>query len=274
MAYSIFAFQEDEDRSGVLSQLTPVSDPIASTTSTELKLSSMVTPYIAWTYWKVDALTHAILETKLTAPSIAGQPIVQSFGDVTSSLTHPNWNHKPTMDLRNSPNSFEISSSDGIEAFARDTDVGAEASRIMCAIGVTDGLPLLSTNSTPYAVDYVQRYTGFGANTQDTYSNHDLSSLTKSSSIPDVEVMIVGARLDDSDANIARFVYPRGTSLRPGIIACNAVTDQTPNINFTTHGRSYLAVSEEPSIDILSFSNSTASTLTLYLQRVIPKKDS
>jgi hypothetical protein len=178
------------------------------------------------------------------------------------------------MDLRNSPNSFQISSSDGIEAFGRDTDVGGEAARIMCAIGVTDGRPLLSTNSTPYAVDYVQRYTGFSASVQDTWSNHDLSSLTKSSSIPDVEVMIVGARLDDSDANIARFVYPRGTSLRPGIIACNAVTDQTPNINFTTHGRSYLAVSEEPSIDILSFSNSTASTLTLYLQRVIPKKDS
>jgi len=267
--YSIFCFQEDEDRSATLSQIAPVSDPIASTTATELKLSSMVTPHIAWTYWKSDVLTHAILETKITSPSFAGQPIVQSYGDCTSTLAHPNWNHEPTMDLRNSPNSFGISSSDGIEAFARDIDVGGEAARIMCAIGVTDGRPLVSTNSTPYAVDYVQRYTGFGANVADTYTNHDLSSLTKSASIPDVPVMIVGARLDDSDANIARFVYPRGTSLRPGIIACNAVTDQTPNINWTSNGRTYLAVSEEPSLDVLSFSTSTPSTLTLYLQRVV-----
>ena len=266
-AYSGYAFQNDSDRSATLENLTPVSDPIASTTSTQLKLSGFPNPHIAWIYYKVDALTHFILETSLQAPSISGQPIVTRTGDVTSSITHPNWNHEPTIDMRNAPNSFGISSSDPITASARDTDVGGENSRIMCAIGVTDGTPLVSSNSTPFRVDYTQTYTGFSASVQDTYSNHDLSSLTTTASIPDVPVRVVGARLNDSGANVFRLVYPRGSSLRPMFIACNSHADQTPNVNFNSLGRSYLAVSEEPSIDILSFDNSTASDLTLYLQR-------
>ena len=63
--YSIYAFQNDSDRSATLENLTPVVDPIASTTSTQLKLSSFPNPHIAWIYYKVDALTHFILETKL-----------------------------------------------------------------------------------------------------------------------------------------------------------------------------------------------------------------
>jgi hypothetical protein len=266
-AYSGYAFQNDSDRSATLENLTPVSDPIASTTSTQLKLSSFPNPHIAWIYYKVDALTHFILETKLTSPTISGQPIVGRTGDITSSATHPNWNHEPTVDMRNAPNSFGISSSDPIEAFARDTDVGGEAARIACVLGVTDGTPLVSSNSTPFRVDYTQTYTGFSASTQDTWSNQDLSSLTTTASIPDVPVRVVGARLNDSGAVAFRLVYPRGSSLRPTFIACNSHADQTPNLNFNSLGRDYLAVSEEPSIDILSFDNSTASDLTLYLQR-------
>jgi len=267
MSYSGYAFQNDSDRSATLENLTPVTDPIASTTSTQLKLSSFPNPHIAWIYYKVDALTHFILETKLTSPTISGQPIVTRTGDITSSATHPNWNHEPTVDMRNAPNSFGISSSDPIEAFARDTDVGGEAARICCALGVTDGTPLVSSNSTPFRVDYTQTYTGFGANTADQYTNHDLSSLTTTASIPDVPVRIVGARLNDSDANIFRIQYPRGSSLQPIFIANNSHCDQTPNVNFNSLGRTYLAVSEEPSINTLAFSGSTSSDLTLYLQR-------
>ena len=107
--YSGYAFQNDSDRSATLENLTPVVDPIASTNSTQLKLSSFPNPHIAWIYYKVDALTHFILETKLTSPTISGQPITTNNGDVTSSATHPNWNHEPTVDMRNAPNSFGIS---------------------------------------------------------------------------------------------------------------------------------------------------------------------
>lgn len=266
-AYSGYAFQNDSDRSATLENLTPISDPIASTTSTQLKLSSFPNPHIAWIYYKVDALTHFILETKFSSPTISGQPITTNYGDVTSSITHPNWNHEPTVDMRNAPNSFGITSSDPIEAFSRDTDVGGEASRICCGIGVTDGTPLVSANSTPFRVDYTQTYSGFSASVQDTWSNQDLSSLTTTASIPDVPVRIVGARLNDSGANLFRMVYPRGSSLRPMFIANNSHADANINLNFNSLGRSYLSISEEPSIDILSFDNSTPSDLTLYLQR-------
>ena len=266
--YSIYAFQNDSDRSATLENLTPVVDPIASTTSTQLKLSSFPNPHISWIYYKVDALTHFILETKLSSPTISGHPITTNFGDVTSSITHPNWNHDPTIDMRNAPNSFGISSSDPIEAFARDTDVGGEAARIACVIGVTDGTPLVSSNSTPFRVDYTQTFSGFGASVQDTWSNHDLSDLTTTASIPDVPVRIIGARLNDSGAVAFRMQYPRGSSLQPGFIANNSHADAPINLNFNSMGREFLYVSELPSCNILSFDNSTASDLTLYLQRV------
>lgn len=265
--YSGYAFQNDSDRSATLENLTPVVDPIASTNSTQLKLSSFPNPHIAWIYYKVDALTHFILETKLTSPTISGQPITTNNGDVTSSATHPNWNHEPTVDMRNAPNSFGISSSDPIEAFARDTDVGGEAARIACILGITDGTPLVSSNSTPFRVDFTQTYTGFSASTQDTWSNQSLSDLTTTASIPDIPVRVVGARLNDSEGVAFRLVYPRGSSLRPTFLSTNSHCDVTPNVNFNSIGRSYLAVSEEPSIDILSFGNTTPSDLTLYLQR-------
>jgi hypothetical protein len=116
-------------------------------------------------------------------------------------------------------------------------------------------------------VDYTQTYSGFSASVQDTWSNQDLSSLTTTASIPDVPVRIVGARLNDSGANLFRMVYPRGSSLRPMFIANNSHADANINLNFNSLGRSYLSISEEPSIDILSFDNSTPSDLTLYLQR-------
>lgn len=274
MTYSGYAFQNDEDRSGALTQLTPVTDPIASTSATELKLSGEVAPHVAWVYWKVDALTHYIEETKLTSPVIAGNPLVSTFGDIQSSATHPNWNHELTYDFRNAPTNFSqqagtaLSPSDPIEAYAKDLDVGGEASRIACVIGVTDGTPLVSANSSPFRVDYIHRISGFAASTADSWSNQSLSDLTQDA-LPDVPVSIVGSRLDDSEGVAYRFVYPRADNVsRPPAISCNSVTDVTPNVNFTNQQRPYLAVSEMPSIDILSMGNTTPSALTLFLQRV------
>lgn len=274
MTYSGYAFQTDADRSSVLSQIAPVTDPIASTSSTELKLSGEVTPHVAWVYWKVDALTHYIEETKLTSPVIAGNPLVSTFGDVQSSATHPNWDHKLTYDFRNAPTNFSqqagtaLSPSDPIEAYGKDLDVGGEASRIACVIGITDGTPLVSSNSTPFRVDYIHRITGFAASSKDTWSNQSLADLTQDA-LPDVPVSIVGSRLDDSEGVAYRFVYPRAdnTSRPPGI-SCNSVTDVTPNVNFTNQQRPFLAVSEMPSLDVLSMGDTTPSALTLFLQRV------
>ena len=273
MTYSGYAAQTDADRSAVLSQIAPVSDPIASTSSTELKLSGETNPHIAWVYWKVDALTHYIEETKITFPQIAGNPLVSNYGDIQSSATHPNWNHEPTFDWRNAPANFiqqsgtALGPSDAIEFFAKDLDVGGEASRIACVIGVTDGTPLVSSNTSPYRVDYVHRITGFAANAADSWSNQSLSDLTQDA-LPDVPVSIVAARLDSADGVAFRFVYPKGSIHRPIYLATNSVTDMLPNINQTTQMRPFLAVSEIPSVDILSFGNDTPSALTLFLQRV------
>jgi len=274
LTYSGYAFQNDADRSSVLSQLTPVTDPIASTSSTELKLSGEVTPHLAWVFWKVDALTHYIEETKLSSPVIAGNPLVSTFGDIQSSATHPNWDHKLTFDFRNAPTNFSqqagtaLSPSDPIEAYGKDLDVGGEASRIACIIAISDGTPLVSTNSSPFRVDYIHRISGFGSSTADSWSNQSLGDLTQDS-LPDVPVSIVGSRLDDSEGVCYRFVYPRANNVsRPPAISCNSVTDVTPNVNFTNQQRPFLAVSEMPSVDILSFGNTTPSALTLFLQRV------
>lgn len=214
-----------------------------------------------------------MLETKITSPVISGNPLVSNYGDIQSSATHPNWNHEPTFDFRNVPSNFiqqagtALSPSDPIEFFARDTDVGGEASRIACVLGVTDGTPLVSSNSSPYRVDYIHRVTGFAASTADSWSNQSLGDLTQDS-LPDVPVSIVAARLDDSEGVAFRFLYPKGSIHRPGYLSTNSPTDQLPNVNCTTQMRPFLAVSEMPSLDILSMGTSTPSALTLFLQRV------
>ena len=273
MTFSIYAAQTDADRSATLTQIAPVSDPIASTTSTELKLSGETNPQIAWVLWKVDSLTHFLLETKIKSPFISGKPQVSNYGDIQSSASHPNWNHEPTFDFRNVPSNFiqqagtALSPSDPIEFFARDTDVGGEASRIACVLGVTDGTPLVSSNSTPYRVDYIHKISGFAASSADSWSNQSLGDLTQDS-LPDVPVSIVAARLDDSEGVAFRFLYPKGSIHRPGYLSTNSPTDQLPNVNCTTQMRPFLAVSEMPSLDILSMGTSTPSALTLFLQRV------
>lgn len=267
--YSAFCFSESQDRSGTLSNIAAVSDPIADASGDSLKISSFPTPYLAWIYWKSSTASYPISSWKITSPTIAGQPLEDTFGDaVSTDANNRATSHLPTLDMRNNPNNFGLVGSDPIEVLAVEDDEAGVAHTITCVLGVTNGSPLVSSNSTPYRIDYVHKITGFSGNTTaNAWSNYNLSALTQNS-LPDEPVSIVGARCESATGAVARFVYPRGSATRPPIIVNNASNDVTPNVNFTIPQRPYLAVSEVPSLDILTTTAETPTSLTLYLQRV------
>ena len=142
-----------------------------------------------------------------------------------------------------------------------DTDdqagVAMTASMILGVVNAGENLPY---NHGYARVDYHTKITGFSGNaTVNTWSSYSLTSsgLTYDS-LPDIPVRIVNARVETPNGTCFRFIFPTGTSSRPGGLISNNTMTGNPVVN-NFFSRPFRAISEHPLIEICT---STAETIT------------
>jgi len=118
-------------------------------------------------------------------------------------------------------------------------------------------------------VDYYNKITGFSGNvTVNTWKSYSCTSsgLTYSS-LPDELVRIVGARVEMPNGTCFRWIFPTGSSSRPGGLISNSNLSKTPEVNnFPT--RPFRAITEHPLIEVVSSTAETITSVEIAYQRV------
>ena len=246
-------FAESADRSGTAEAISPIGgDDISDVSGDELKISSIPNPTIAWVYTKASNASYPVNTWQLSSPEIAATPLTGTSGSAVSvDGDFGTISDNVQIDTRLFPSDFGLTSSSPLTC-TMDTDdqagVAMTASMILGVVNAGESLPY---NNGYARIDYHNRITGFSGNsTVNTWSSYSLTSsgLTYNS-LPDIPVRIINARVESATGTAFRFIFPTGTSSRPGgIISNNTLTDNPIVNNFWS--RPFRAISEHPLIEV------------------------
>jgi len=253
MPYSIVGFAESEDRSGVATQITPIAgDDISDVSGDELKISSIPNPTIAWIFNKTSNQTYPISTWQLSSPEIAATPLTGTSGSAVSvDGDFGTISDNVQIDTRLFPSDFGLTSSSPLTCTILEGDEAGVAHTNSMIMGIVNAGESLPYNNGYARIDYHNRITGFSGNsTVNTWSSYSLTSsgLTYNS-LPDIPVRIINARVESATGTAFRFIFPTGTSSRPGgIISNNTLTDNPIVNNFWS--RPFRAISEHPLIEV------------------------
>ena len=149
-------------------------------------------------------------------------------------------------------------------------DEAGVAQNASMVLGVVNQGESILYNDGYARVDYYNRITGFtgnvsAINTFTSYSCTD-SSLTFNS-LPDELVRIVNTRVEMDNGTCFRWIFPTGSSSRPGGLISNSNLSKTPEVNnFPT--RSFRAITEHPLIEVVSGSVESINSVEIAYQRV------
>ena len=162
-----------------------------------------------------------------------------------------------------------MTNSSPLNATMEEDDEAGVAHTCSMVLGVVNQGESIQYNDGYARVDYYNRITGFSgnmtANTWKSYSCTD-SSLTFNS-LPDELVRIVGARVEMPNGTCFRWIFPTGSSSRPGGLISNSNLSKTPVVNnFPT--RPFRAITEHPLIETVSSSAETINSVEIAYQRV------
>ena len=271
MPFSIVGFGESEDRSGVPTAIAPFGgDTISDVSGDELRISSIPNPAIAYLYTKSSAAGYPVNDWKLSAPEIAAVPLTGTGGDSVGSDTYFGTQISPVqVDTRAFPSGYGMTNSSPLTATMEEDDEAGVAHTCSMVLGVVNQGEEIAYNDGYARVDYYNRIVGFSGNvsvnTWKSYSRTD-SSLTFNS-LPDELVRIVGARVEMPNGTCFRWIFPTGSSSRPGGLISNSNLSKTPVVNnFPT--RPFRAITEHPLIEVVSSSAETVTSVEIAYQRV------
>lgn len=253
MPQTAHAWLQSEDRSGAETGLTAVTDDLIITSGDNLRLRTDL-PLISMMYLISNSATYFPLFGKVTAPTIAGNPLRLTKGIGLNYLANGQ-----IYDFRANPFGG-IRAGDNVTGSGYETDEAGVAHYLGIVIIVSNAvIPQVVKAPLTHIHRCTATATGAGAWTQ--------LGLTEVDALPAGLYEMYGARVEHASAIASRFVF-KGMEARPAVIPVSLATDNVhPFSNFWGKGIEFVMPDGLPDIEILEATGSGTVEMELYLRK-------
>ncbi len=259
MPQTCHAWLEDEDRSGAATGIAAIADDLCITSGDNLRFRkdlSKIALLYAWT----EFAAYAVNQIRLSAPTIAGQPIRVTKGVALNYLAEG-----LIYDFRDQPLDL-IRPGDNVTANGYEEDEAGVAHYLgLVAIVTNAPIPKVPTMPITHIHRCTATLTGAAAWTQ--------LALTEVDALPAGEYNMLGARVECATAVAARFVF-KGLEPRPAVIPTTRSQDHVHSFSqYWGKPVPFKMPDNLPDLDILECTGSGTVEVELYLNGPRPSPE-
>lgn len=254
MPQTCHAWLEDEDRSGAVTGIAAIADDLVKTSGDNLRFRADM-PLIALMYGWTEFTAYVIDNLKLSAPTIAGNPLRIRRGVSLNYL-----NEGQIVDMRENPFAG-MRPGDNITVEGFEADEAGVAHYLGLVVIVSDGaIPEIPPLPLTHIHHCEATATGAGAWTQ--------LSLTETDALPAGEYQMLGADVMHASLVAARFVF-KGVEARPAVIPRSLTTDHLHSFSrYWGKPIKFTMPDGLPDVEILEVTGSGTVDADLFLSKV------